>query len=137
MSAFTTLSINDGLATPVAHSFAPKTLIGNRAEWTDRVTGISVGYPTLMLDLSLPSKNQRFYKTRIKFGLPVMEVINASTYNGILPAPQKAFDLSFDGVFFIHERATLASRKDLLAYVKNSLLQAPVVAAIEGQEAVY
>lgn len=137
MPAFTALTINDGLATPVAHTFAQKTLIGTEATYVDRSSGITVGYPTVVVNSMPPTKTSRLSKVRMKVVLPVLEVVNASTYNGITPAPTKAYDLTFDAMFFLPERCTLAQRKDILAYAKNLLANALTTALVETQETIY
>lgn len=137
MPAFTALTINDGLATPVAHTFAQKTLIGTEATYVDRSSGITVGYPTVVVNSMPPTKTSRLSKVRIKVVLPVLEVVNASTYNGITPAPTKAYDLTFDAMFFLPERCTLAQRKDILAYAKNLLANALTTSLVETQETIY
>lgn len=137
MPAFTALTINDGLATPVAHTFAQKTLIGTEATYVDRSGGITVGYPTVVVNSMPPTKTSRLSKVRMKVVLPVLEVVNASTYNGITPAPTKAYDLTFDAMFFLPERCTLAQRKDILAYAKNLLANALTTSLVETQETIY
>lgn len=137
MPSFSAITLNDGLAAPVAHTFAPLTLIGNEAKFVDRSSGITVGYPMVSLVTTQPSKNSRLSKVRMKVVVPVLEVTNASTYNGITPAPTRAYDLTADCVFFLPERCTLAQRKDLLAFVKNLLASSVSTAVIETQETIY
>lgn len=137
MPAFTALTINDGLATPVAHTFAQKTLIGTEATYVDRISGITVGYPSIVVNSMPPTKTSRLAKVRMKVVMPVLEVVNASTYNGITPAPTKAYDLTFDAMFFLPERCTLAQRKDILAFAKNLLANALTTSLVETQETIY
>lgn len=137
MPAFTALTINDGQTTPVVHTFAQKTLIGTEATFVDRSGGITVGYPTVVVNSMPPTKTSRLSKVRMKVVLPVLEVVNASTYNGITPAPTKAYDLTFDAMFFLPERCTLAQRKDILAYAKNGLSNALLTSLVETQETIY
>lgn len=137
MPAFTALTINDGQATPVAHTFSPLTLIGTEASYVDRSGGITLGYPKVVLNSMPPTKTSRLQKVRCKVVLPVMEVVNSSTYNGITPAPTKAYDLTFDCMFFLPERSTLADRKNIFAYAKNTLANAMLTSLVENQETVY
>lgn len=137
MPAFSSITINDGATTPVAHVFAPLTLIGNEAKYTDRSTGITVAYPTVTLVTTQPSKNSRLSKVRARIVVPVMEVVNASTYNGITPAPTKAYEMTCDMTFFLPERCTLQQRKDIKAYAVNFLNNAVATSLIETQETVY
>lgn len=131
------VTLNDGQASPVAHTFAPLSLVGTEARHVDRSSGISVGYPILTTAVTLPTKQQKMTKIRLKLAVPVMEVVNSSTYSGITPAPTKAYDVTFDGTFFLPERSTLSARKDLLAYVKNLVAHANTAALVETQETYY
>lgn len=137
MPIFTALTINDGQATPVAHTFSPKTLIGTEAAYVDRVGGITVGFPSVTVNSTPPTKTSRLNKVRLKVVMPVLEVVNAATYNGITPAPTKAYDMTFDCMFFLPERSSLAQRKDILAYAKNLLANALTTALVETQETIY
>lgn len=137
MPIFTNVVINDGAATPVARTFAPKTLIGSDAKYVDRSSGITLGYPEITVMSSMPSKTSKLAKTRLKIVLPVMEVVNAATYNGITPAPTKAYDMTFDCTFFAHERSTLQDRKHILAFARNFLADALVTALVQNQETIY
>lgn len=137
MPAMAAITINDGKATPVAHVFGPGPLVGANASFFDRSTGISIGYPSLTIVSSQPSKTSNLYKTRVKIVMPVLEVVNASTYNGITPSPTKAYDLTFDCTIFCPQRATLADRKDILALAKNALSHATISSIVVDQEVIY
>lgn len=137
MPTFGNIVINDGQATPVAHTFGPVNLVGNAANFADRSGGISVGYPTILISHSVPSKTSRLYKVRLKLVVPTLETISNSTMSGIAPAPTKAYDSTVDMMFFMPERSALADRKNILAYAKNLLSHATVIAVIENNENVY
>lgn len=133
----TSVVLNDGQGTPVAHTFAPLTLIGQEATFVDRSGGIVVGYPKLAFNTSQPNKTSRIGKVRTRMWVPTLEVVTASTYNGITPAATKAYDLGFDGVFMIHERSILQERKNLKAYVKNLMAHQVITDLVETQETFY
>lgn len=137
MPAFSNIVINDGAATPVTRYFQPGTLTGNTATYVDRVSGISIGYPTITVMASVPSKTSRMYKTRMKIVWPVLEVVNASTYSGITPAPTLAYTLQAVVEIFAPERSTLADRKHIRALVSNLLAGTLATSIIETQETVY
>lgn len=137
MPAFQAMTLNDGLATPASHVFDPLTLIGNEAKYVDRATGITVGYPIVTIQTSQPTKTSRLSKVRAKVVMPVLEVVNASTYNGITPAPTKAYDMTCDLVFFLPERSTLQDRKHILAFTKNLLAHALMTSLVQTQETIY
>lgn len=137
MAAFANITINDGAATPVAHTFGPNTLVGLVASYADRSGGISVGYPTIQITSQVPVKNSRLYKTRIRVTLPVLETVNASTWNGITPAPTKAYDMTGIIEFIAPERSTLQNRKDIRAFIKNLMADAIVTSLVETQETIF
>lgn len=138
MTAIAALTLNDGLATPVAHTFAPVNIDAlGVAKWADRVGGIALGYPVVTQSLRSPTKGSRSYRLTTKVVVPTLELTSPSTGTGIQPAPTKAYDLMCSCEFVLPERSTLQERKNLLAYVKNVLAHAVVTAAVQDFESVY
>lgn len=138
MTAIAALTIADGKATPVNHTFSPVNIdqLGV-ARFADRSGGVALGYPVISQSLRSPAKGARNYRLTVKVVLPVLEQTSASTATGIQPAPTKAYDLTFTGEFILPERSTLADRKDLLAYVKNYVAHAVVTSAVNDFESIY
>jgi len=142
MTAIAAIVINDGVATPVAHTFAPVTATDRNgvAQWADRSGGIAVGFPVLTFSSRLPSKAagpNRAYKVTAKVVLPVLDITSPSTGTGVQPAPSVGYSLIGTCEFSLPERSTLAQRKDLLAFVKNYLANAVVTAGVQDFETVY
>lgn len=140
MTAFAAITLNDGQATPVAHTFAARRFDQNgAAKWQDISGGISAGFPTVTALLREPLKGSKTpsYRATIKIMAPTLEVVNASTYNGITPAPTKAYDCIGTVEFVIPERATLQNRKDILAYVANALAQADLKSLVVDLAFIY
>lgn len=140
MTAIAALTIADGQATPVNHTFSPVSIDSvGVARWADRSGGIALGFPQLTASTKAPAaKGSRSYRHTFKVVVPVLEVTSPSTATGIQPAPTKAFDLIFNGEFVLPERSTLAQRNDLLAYVKNFIANANVIPqAVQNFESVY
>lgn len=137
MSAITPIVLNDGSATPVARTFSPVDLKNDIAKWADRSGGIAIGYPKLTMSLSEPTATRRNYKLTLKVVTPVLEITSPSTATGIQPQPTKAYDLISNHEFVLPERSSLAQRKDILAFAKNLLSDANVIAAVQNFEAIY
>lgn len=132
MTAIAALTLNDGQTTPVAHTFSPVTIDASGvARWEDRVAGIAIGFPAVTYSLRRPTKASKSYKLMAKVVLPVTEVIAPSTF------ASKAFDLIATVEMVIPDRASLAQRKDLLAYTRNMLAHALITAGVENFESVY
>lgn len=125
MTAFANITINDGQATPVAHTFSARRIDAGIAKWQDTSSGIAVGFPTITATLREPLKGSKnpMYKAVLKIVLPVLEVVNSSTYSGITPAPTKAYDLVANLEIMMPERSALIDRKNIQAYIVNALNQ--------------
>lgn len=132
MAAFADLTINDGQATPVAHTFKARRITPEGvARYQDISSGIAIGFPTIEVSNREPLKNSPNYRVKVKAILPVLETISGNTHAGIVAAPQKAYDLIADMEFILPARSTLAVRKDLLAYVKNCLAHATMTSVLQ------
>jgi len=141
MAAATNLTINDGLATPVAHTFEVAKLQPESALFEDRVAGIYIGFNKLVFNVSRPTGDSkaatRNLKVSFRIETPKMETVSNNTYSGVAPAPTVAYRPVFEGTFTLPERCSLQDRKDLLAYVKNTLSQVVVDNLIQKFELPY
>lgn len=137
MPAFAAITLNDGQATPVSHSFDPNKIIGSTADYQDRSGGIPLGYPQVILTPIEAPKGSQLNKVRVQVIVPTLETATGSTSGGFAPVPTKAFECRFDGVFILPVRASLANRKDLLAFTKNLMAHSVITALVETQDKVY
>lgn len=140
MASQANLSINDGQAVPVAHTFYTNgagwsdSLQGLLASWVDRSPAAAVGYWKVSLSFKEPNKQRKNYLVLVKSEVPVLEVVNSSTYSGITPAPTVSYNPITKTEFSIPERSTLAARKDQLAIHRNLLANAIVTSAVQDLE---
>lgn len=106
--------INDGQATPVAHTFVAKRIDGKGiAHWADIASGISLAYIRLSLLVKEMVSSVGQHRVSIKFSIPKMDT---SVTPNVL-----AYVNTADVVFLFDVRATEQERKDAVAYVKNCL----------------
>lgn len=143
MAQIAALTVNDGQATPVAHTFSVQKA-GNQpsanttlSAWEDRSSGYVVGYNRISIMGRFPDKHNRSTKTVIKITAPVMETVSNNTVSGIAPAPTVSYTPLATIEFVCPERSSLASRKDLLAYVRNFLGNAVVSNAVQDGDYPY
>lgn len=142
MPARANITVNDGQATPVAHTFNPSE-DGEVDLFEDKSGGVAIGYPMISVRFRRPvmpqgamaSGNNRVYRIQLNFSWPVLEQTSASTGTGIQPAPTVAYVLRSNQEWLIPERSTLANRKDLRAIVYNTLNNADIKKVLEEQEA--
>lgn len=129
MPAIAALTINDGLVTPVAHTFAPVTTDGTQARWADRSPSIPSGFKTLDVNVQQPNGNRTVYRWQAGFSDPKVEAVNGvntvTRYN------------SAQVTLNIHPDSSVQDRKDLLAYVANCLGLASVKTSVENLEPFY
>ena len=129
MPAIATLTINDGQAAPVAHTFSPQTTSGSRAVWADRSPSIPAGYRTISHELAEPNGSRTVHKVTLGFMCPTVAAVDGSDtvvrYN------------SGQVILNVNPNSTLQERKDLLAYVANSLGNATVKTSVENLEPFY
>lgn len=139
MTAFGNITLNDGQGTPVAHTFSARRIEAGIAKWQDISGGIAQGFATITASLREPVKGSKtpVYKAELNFYSPKLETVNASTYNGITPAPTKAYECVAKLTFLLPERSVTQDRKDIRAYVANALAQADIKALIEDLNFVY
>lgn len=132
MATFADISLADGLATPVIHTFKTKTSSGRVAIWEDRVTGIPVGYNKLTVETK---DNDLVRRVRFSIALPTLEAVSGANGQGFTPAATVAYVHRFNGEFLLPQRGVALNRKDILAYVKNALSNAVLAAIItDGDE---
>jgi len=129
MPAIATLTINDGQAAPVAHTFSPQSTTGQRAQWADRSPTIPAGYRTISHELADPNGTRTVHKITMGFMTPVVATVDGSDtvvrYN------------SGQIVLNVNPQSTLQERKDLLAYMANTLANATVKTSVENLEPFY
>lgn len=129
MPAIAALTINDGQATPVAHTFNPVTTDGSKAQWADRSPSIPSGFRTVSFEVLGPGGSRTVNKLASGFMVPTVVAVNGVDTVVRYSSAQVTLN--------IHPEATLQERKDLLAYVKNFLGQATVQTAVENVEPFY
>lgn len=134
MATFANLTINDGKATPVAHTFSAKTCIGRTAIWEDRVTGIPIAYPKL----SLTTKDSDVVRrVNMSLSLPVLKQINGVNDQGYTPAASVSHSYKGSIELLLPQIGTQAERNDFIAYMTNAFNQTLIKAVMkDGDEVV-
>lgn len=132
MASFADISLADGLAAPVAHTFKTKTSSGRVATWEDRVSGIPVGYNKLIVETK---DNETVRRVKLSLAVPTLEAVSGANNAGFTPAATVAYVHRVNVEFMLPQRGISQNRKDILAYVKNTLANSIVAAIItDGDE---
>lgn len=123
------LSILDGLATPVARSFAPMRVAPDQSVFAEKTSPVSAGYKLLKVGLSSASAARPTNRVDVELQFPVV-----STVNGISTV---AYTGLFKGYFVLPDVMTSAERADLAAFVANALDNAQVRGVIKDLDPMY
>jgi hypothetical protein len=121
MAARSTIVINDGAATPVAHTFSPQ-VGGDLSLYKDRSVTIEVGQPYVTVEMTKPQAgdNEGYYKCRLRVCVPSLAAVGVAS-SGVTPASQVAYRELAVMEFSVSRRASLQEKKDTLAFAANLL----------------
>ena len=148
MATFAALTIADGQATPVNHTFSNGTAIvlpdnTQRFSWLDFSAngGVPIGANQLVMDVRMPQWSgmkaqakagdpKQQLAVAFKFVLPTLESLSNNTASGINPQPTHAFDTTVWVKVVRNGRAGQQPVKDALAFARNFSLNAVLTDAL-------
>jgi len=130
MSAITSMTLNDGQATPVAHTFVPLSHSPNEYMWRESgVSSVLAAVIVSMVFLKVKG-NASLEKIRLKTSVPALETATGNNADGYTAAPKLAYNLASIQDFIMPLRATQQQRKDVVAYARNLAANAQVTDAL-------
>lgn len=137
MAAIAAITINDGQATPVAHTFNPIETSPPYFRENGNATIPADGQNDISLVLRPAQGMNGINKAVITLKVPVLETVSGSTVGGYTPAPALAYYMQAKVEFLLPARSTGAQRKDARVMLANLLANAQVVALVESLEKPY
>lgn len=132
MATFANIVINDGAATPAAHTFAVTSRLNNVLTWNDRSSGVAAGFKGITLSYRPATAQNANAKIVMKIVDPRLAVTSASSGSGVQPNPVQAYFASANLEFILPAASDALARSDILAYAANLLANAQVVDAIKN-----
>lgn len=129
MPAIANQTVNDGQATPVAHTFTVVTADGKFGKFADKASGIPAGYIRVSDEARDPTSATGAYRRILSISLPTTAVVDGVTKVVRTSSAQLIWNFAQD--------STDQERKDLLAYSLNFPSVAAVKASIWGLEPWY
>lgn len=114
MSELNNVVINDGAATPVAHTFKPRNVAGGIATLVES-TGVPLADKRLTLSIQRTASSR--VKPTVKLQLPVVQ---DATVNGVTK-PTIVRTAYCDLTFNFDPSSSTQERKDMIAQVRNLL----------------
>lgn len=139
MSAQAIITINDGLATPVARSFDPKGAMTQPdrksvALWRNQASGIAVGFESI-IETHTPVNGNGMEKFRFVIDVPTLE--SPASGGSFAPPPTRAYGTIAVVEVWAHQRASEQELKNIVAYVKNFTAHTYFNNAITKREAAW
>lgn len=119
MAQATTLTINDGQATPVAVAFTPEAVSPALSTFTDRSSGTAVGFRRITVSSKFASGKSVVNRSRLAIEYPIV-----TTINGVSTL---AYTLRASVDIVIPDASTVAERNNLYAFVANSLANTALI----------
>lgn len=140
MPAFAAITINDGQASPGAHTFNPVSNDNGIYVWQDQTGGVALGYLTITYQKSVPgpvkpgqaSDASRVWRHKLTVAVPTMETLGTNDA-GLTPPPTVACIHRGSMEFIQPERGTNSVRKDMTAYCANLLGHATIKSLLNDQ----
>lgn len=132
MATRANIVINDGQATPAAHTYVPvgKPLGTDYEYFVERTSGVPNAQAEIRLRLRTPVPNSGSpYKVDAVILIPETAVVNGET----VVLSQNRVDMTFT----LSPKSTSADRADALASAKNLLANTIVTSLVKDLEAIY
>lgn len=129
MPQLAALTLADGQNTPVNRTFSPVTSNGQKAEWSEKSSGIPSGFQGITLEIRRPTTATGAHRAIFGMNLPVVATVNGVPT--VVRFNTAKLELNFSSASSEQER------KDTLAFVKNFLSNASVATAITTLEPFY
>jgi hypothetical protein len=129
MPTATAISIDDGQATPVSHTFSPQRITPSESTFVDKSSLTSAGQNQLILGFSPSSASRQTDRIKIRLNLPT-----ETTVDGITSV---AYVARSSNDIILPSQMTLDERKDAAALIANAIQHAIVKGYIEDLDPVY
>lgn len=113
MADFAPITIEDGQATPVSHTFQPTSDENRTLFWRENKSGVNVlGQGCATLRVTQPEQNNGLGVMQAALWLPYLETATGGL-DGYTAPPKEAYRNKFVATCFLHARSTETQRKDL------------------------
>lgn len=138
MSTMTSLTVADGQATPVNHTFdVQNAQVGEKpAVWMDKIQGTYQGF-SILTSILRRSEGGKAYRVKITLGVPTLAVSAPSSGSGIQPLPTQAYVTRATVEFILPDGCTLQDRKDIFAYIVDILGETIIKDQVVNLSALY
>lgn len=142
MSAQANITVFDGAASPISHTFTPissaeEALLGTVARWRESVLSVPLYANARITTLVKQLRKGGQTRVELRVEIPVMESISGQNSAGYTAAPKVAYTNQVSFVGYFNERATIQERRLAKQFIANLLnnVATTVTAATAGPAA--
>lgn len=114
MSAIANITVFDGAATPVSHTYTPISVTREKGKvealWRENLSGVPVyACPTIKMTVEKTKSGMTKAETRVE--VPVMESVSGQNAAGYTAAPKVAYVNTMLFTAWAHERSDITGRR--------------------------
>ncbi len=130
------ITLKGGEATPVNHVYTPTGIAAATgvATFSERVSGVPIGYPTLTSSLRVPSRTVLNYKSVTRLAIPAVVTGTDASGKAFTSVDHSNFA---DLALLLDQKSTEEERKNLRVQLSNYLLSDHAIATIDKLESSY
>jgi hypothetical protein len=129
MPAIAAIAVADGAATPVTHTFTPRSTNGTVAEFSNNAASTIRGRETLSVEVVTPKSASGANRVLVSFIFPT-----TATVNGVETVVRSS---KVDVAFNFAQDSIAQERKNARVMLANFLASAAAITTIEGPEPIY
>lgn len=124
MSAIANITVFDGQATPVSHTFVAESVSRDKntvtATYKEAVLGVP-DYAQGRITVKRTNLGSGVKRTSVRVEMPVMESVSGVNAAGYTAAPKVAYVDTMEAVGLFHERSLIAGRRSVRQLITNLL----------------
>jgi hypothetical protein len=129
MPSASSITLADGQATPVNHTFDPLSVTPSQSLLVDKSSVTSGGMNQLIVGLDPSKSSRRTNRVSIRFNMPIEQTVSGVT--------EVAYTARFSADVILPDQMTQAERDDMGAFIKNALSDSVVNAIITDLDPLY
>jgi hypothetical protein len=123
------ISIDDGQATPVSHTFTPSVVTPSSSTFVDRDSATSAGSKRIHLGFSPQSAKRETDRLSVRIDVPYEQTVDGVT--------SVAYTARFSGDIVLPSQMTQAQRDDMAAFIQNAFGHSVIVGMVTDLDPVY
>lgn len=131
MPTASAIVLNDGQATPVAHTFQPNQISPSLSVFTDRDSITSAGQKTLILGFSPATSKRATDRLSVKLNVPKESTDSGTGITSVVNTARFSCDI------VLPDQMSFNDREDFAAFISNAVSHAVIQGMVTDLDPVY